>query len=106
MHEVPVNCLVKLAQEKVWLGEHECLDMTIAVNWDVKHQTKHQQYKFSTLRLAPLLHNKCKKLVFHVFKVSKMDFIVKMIKMYEKVIKRGDCSPYFFIHYKAEPYYF
>ena len=37
VHKVLVNCLVQLAQEKVWLGD---LDMTIAVDWDVKHQTK------------------------------------------------------------------
>ena len=30
-----VNPLVKLAQEKVWLGE-----LTIAVDWDVKNHTK------------------------------------------------------------------
>ena len=39
MHEVLVNRLVKLVQEKVWL---DCLDMTIAVDWDVKPQTKQQ----------------------------------------------------------------
>ena len=37
VHEVLVIPLVKLAQEKMWLGE---LTMTIAVDWDVKHQTK------------------------------------------------------------------
>ena len=35
VHEVLVNCLVKRAQEKVWLGE-----LTIVVDWDVKNQTK------------------------------------------------------------------
>ena len=34
MHKVLVNCLFKLAQEKVWLA-----DKTIAVYWDVKQQT-------------------------------------------------------------------
>ena len=40
VHEVLVNPLVKLAQEKsvVRLTDHP--DMTIAVGWDVKHQTK------------------------------------------------------------------
>ena len=40
MHKVLVNCLVKLAQEKsvVRLTDHPYL--TIAVDWDVKHQTK------------------------------------------------------------------
>ena len=27
-----VNHLVKLAQEKMWLGENDCLNMTIAVD--------------------------------------------------------------------------
>ena len=53
MQEVLVNSLVKLAEEKVWLGElteacpgksvvrlTDSLDMTIAVDWDVKPQTK------------------------------------------------------------------
>ena len=32
VHELLVNRLVKLAQEKVWLGElADCLDMTIAI---------------------------------------------------------------------------
>ena len=35
MQEVLVNCLFKLAQEKVWLGE-----LTIAVDWDGKQQNK------------------------------------------------------------------
>ena len=35
MHEVLVNHLVKLAQEKVWLCELICMTMTIAVNRDV-----------------------------------------------------------------------
>ena len=35
VHKVLVNRLVKLAKEKEW-----CPDMTTAVDWDVKHQTK------------------------------------------------------------------
>ena len=35
MHEVLVKRVVKLAQEKVWSG-----NMTIAVDWDVKHHIK------------------------------------------------------------------
>ena len=35
MHEILVNCLVKLAQERT-----DRPDMTIAVDLDVKHQTK------------------------------------------------------------------
>ena len=37
VHEVLVNPLVKLAQEKVWLRDRP--DMIKAVDWDVKHQT-------------------------------------------------------------------
>ena len=37
MHEVLLNRSVKLAQEKVWLGE---LTMTIAFDRDVKDKTK------------------------------------------------------------------
>ena len=47
MHEVLVNCLVKLAPRKksvVRLTDHH--DMTIAVDLDIKHQTK---------KLIPLL---------------------------------------------------
>ena len=39
-HEVLVRRWVKLAQEKVWLGEPSRLDMTIAVDWVIKTQTK------------------------------------------------------------------
>ena len=40
VHELLVSHLVKLAQEKgvVWWTDHP--DMTIAVDWDVKNQTK------------------------------------------------------------------
>ena len=40
MHEVLLNCLVKLNQEKSVVRRTELPDMTIAVDWDVKHQTK------------------------------------------------------------------
>ena len=39
VHKVLVNRLVKLVQEKVWLGEMTVPPMTIAVDWDVKKQT-------------------------------------------------------------------
>ena len=39
VYEVLVNSLVKVAQEKVWLGAY-CPNMTIAVDWDLKNQTK------------------------------------------------------------------
>ena len=40
VHEVLVNCLVKLAQEKNVVRWIDCPAMTIAVDWDVKNQTK------------------------------------------------------------------
>ena len=45
MHEVLVNRLVKLAQEKSVVRLTDHLAMTIAVDWDVKHQNK-QGYIF------------------------------------------------------------
>ena len=39
VHEVLVNCLVKLAQEKSVVRLTDCSNMTIAVDWDVKNQT-------------------------------------------------------------------
>ena len=40
VHQVLVNCLVKLVQEKSVVRWTDQLDMTIAVDWDVKNQTK------------------------------------------------------------------
>ena len=40
VHKVLVKSLVKLTVEKVWLGELTHLDMTIAVDWEVKNQIK------------------------------------------------------------------
>ena len=40
VQEVLVNCLVKLVQEKSMVRWTQDPDMTIAVDWDVKHQTK------------------------------------------------------------------
>ena len=40
VHKVLVNRLVKLAQEKGVVWWTDCPNMTIAVDWDVKHQTK------------------------------------------------------------------
>ena len=37
MHEVLVNCLVKLAQQQSVVRLTDCPDMTIAIDWDVKH---------------------------------------------------------------------
>ena len=40
MHEVLVNRLVKLAQEKSVVRWTDRPDMTIAVDWDIKQQNK------------------------------------------------------------------
>ena len=49
VHEVLVHCLNKLAQgKKVWLVGIDCPDMTIAVDWDEKHQTKQKPNKGGT----------------------------------------------------------
>ena len=55
MHKVLVNCLFKLAQEKVWLGELTVSPMTIAVDLGRKatKQTK-------TKMLGPSLRMKKK----------------------------------------------
>ena len=37
VHKVLVNRLVKLAQEKSVATWTDCPDMTIAVDWDIKH---------------------------------------------------------------------
>ena len=55
MHEVLVNCLVKLAQEKSVVRLTDHLDMAIAVDWDVKRKTK--QTKFGALYRALGLKN-------------------------------------------------
>ena len=45
MHRVLVNHLVKLALEKVWSkSELIVLNMTIAVDWDMKPQTKQTKH--------------------------------------------------------------
>ena len=49
MHKVLVNCLVKLAHGKSVVGRFDHLNMTIAVDWDVKPQTKQRFH-----RLPPL----------------------------------------------------
>ena len=40
VHEVLVNCLLKLAQEKVWLGELTIPPWPQLLTWDVKQQNK------------------------------------------------------------------
>ena len=48
VHEVLVNCLVKPAQEKVWL-DSDRPDIPIAVNWDIKNQTKPTNEPYSAI---------------------------------------------------------
>ena len=48
VHEVLVNCLFKLAQEKVWLGETDRSVMTIAVDLGRK-ATKQKQKELTTV---------------------------------------------------------
>ena len=43
VHEVLVNSLVKLAQEKSVVRWTDRPDITIAVDWDVKNQTKQKK---------------------------------------------------------------
>ena len=56
MHEFLVNCLVKLTQENVWLG-----DLTIAVDWDVKPRAKQNLYSgfFDQVRPNPIVQPAC-----------------------------------------------
>ena len=49
MHNLLVNCLVKLAQAKIGKVTDR-LDMTIAVDWDVKSQTNQTNQKFFAQR--------------------------------------------------------
>ena len=50
VHEVLVNCLFKLAQEKVWLGELTVPAMTIAV--DLGRKATKQTNKQMSVKLA------------------------------------------------------
>ena len=55
MYEVLVNCLLKLAQKKVWLGE-----MTIAIAVDLGHKATNKQTNKNQLQCpksADLDHN-------------------------------------------------
>ena len=49
MQKELVNHLFKLAQEKSEVRGTDRPDMTIAVDWDVKHQTKQKQNVFMKL---------------------------------------------------------
>ena len=40
MHNILVNCLVKLAEEKSVVRWTDRLDVTLGVDWDVKPKTK------------------------------------------------------------------
>ena len=50
VHEVLVNCLFKLAQEKVWLGE-----LTIAVDLGRKAKNKQNSLQTHKSRVAPIV---------------------------------------------------
>ena len=52
MHEVLVNCLVKLAQEKSVVRRTVRPDMTIAVGWDAKHQNNQSLLKIHCTQLS------------------------------------------------------
>ena len=46
MHKVPVNFLVKLAKDKKVVRRTDRPNMTIAVDWDLKYQTKQAEPVF------------------------------------------------------------
>ena len=48
MQEVLVNCLFKLAQEKVWLGE---------LTWEVKQQNKQTKTEYPVIGIQIRVHN-------------------------------------------------
>ena len=56
MHKVLVNCFVKLAQEKSVARLTDHLDMTIAVDWDVKQKNK-QNKSIYTHMFSPIGNN-------------------------------------------------
>ena len=60
VHGVLVNCLVKLALEKIGVRQTDRPDITIAGDWDVKHQIKQKQ---------TAIHDKCR-LLSHLFTVK------------------------------------
>ena len=61
MHKVLVNRFVKLEQKKSVVRLTDCPDMTIAVDWDVKHQTK------QTITVcSEILDTSCSKVSYYV----------------------------------------
>ena len=52
VHEALVNRLVKLAQEKSVVRSTDSPDMTIAVDWEIKHQTKLKNAYFKSYLLV------------------------------------------------------
>ena len=54
VHKVLVNRLVKLAQEKSVVRWTDRPDMTIAVDWDIKHQKTQFKWKTITQKLLGL----------------------------------------------------
>ena len=55
VHEVLLNYIVKLAQEKSGVRWSDRPDMTIAVDWDVKNQTKHKT-SYAAIKLATIFY--------------------------------------------------
>ena len=56
MHNVLSKPLVKHAQDKSVVKWADCPDMTIAVVWDVKHETKLKTYLASFIEFFPVPH--------------------------------------------------
>ena len=50
MHQVLIKRLVNPAKERVWLGETDCFDMTIAVG-SLGHKTSNQIKKNQTMQI-------------------------------------------------------
>ena len=67
MHEVVVNCLVKLAQEKSVVRCTDNPDMTIAVDWDVKQtkRTKNKKTVGKKIKIYVTVKNICGSILFN-----------------------------------------
>ena len=52
VHEALVNCLFKLAQVKVWLGELTLPPWPQLLTWDVKQQNKSSNFPWSILNIT------------------------------------------------------
>ena len=80
MHEVLVNGLFKLAQDKVWLGELTVPPRPQLLTWDLKQQTQTNRYvtwcptKLAQLIIGRLSHSLQKGHVIYVEKILKLNF--------------------------------